>query len=149
MKIVKIENKTIINKTKKRLLNNEFYNTIVYENNYEQFLNVKKRNYDNYDHLKKLHEIEFPRIDKISDSLKLGEQSFGYQTYRRYKAWVVSWNDQMFIITHNGDRCTDVFCEKDTSPKDVYNFLYDYYKTIYSSDGSTDFEKYYPTWDNN
>lgn len=148
MNIVKVCDKAIINKTKKRFKESEFVNTTVFEYFDSKFTNIKKRSYDKYEKIKKLHDIQFPNIDKICNALVLGEKSFGYQTYRRYNAWVVTWNNIIFIITHNSDRGTDVFCEENTSPETVYNFLFDYYKTIYSSDGSTNFEDYYPTWDN-
>ena len=80
--------------------------------------------------------------------MALEKQSFTNTTYRRYKLWAVKYHDKHILISHNKDRGIDIYYDPEMFfERDVYNMLYDYYKTIYESKGNTDFEQYYPTWD--
>lgn len=146
-----ITDKKEIKRIKESFLNGDYVNTTSYENGTghvvaPKFKKLLISSYKDDNTFKKFHDIKYPNIEDVISSLSLVKQSFTNTTYRRYKLWCVTYNDKHIIISHNKDRGIDVyFIEEMFSELELYDMLYNYYKTIYESKGNTDFTNYYPT----
>lgn len=147
-----ITDKKEIKEIKELFLEGEYINTVSFENGTPfhqsvKFGKLRNLQFKDKQTFEKFHEIKSPKIDDVISALSLDKASFTNTTHRRYKLWAVKYIDKHILISHNKDRGIDVYYDPELFLEhDVYNMLYNYYKTIYESKGNTDFKQYYPAW---
>ena len=141
----KITDKKEIKKLKEDYEN--YNNTLSYQYQTPEFEKLRKLSFKNEKSIMAFHNIEFPNIEDTKGALNLSNASWVHKTYRSYKIWALDYKGLSVLISYNNDRGTDYYVPNDTDTKLVYDMLYELYKTVYEYSGHTDFEKYYPKWE--
>lgn len=141
----KITDKKQINKLKSEF--ETYSNTMNFQYNTPEFSKLREISYKNKEFLTAFHNIEFPCITDTKGAFELSNVSWMHKTYRIYKIWALDYKGLTVLISYNSDRGTDYYVPKNTDTKLVYDMLYDLQKTVYEYSGNTNFEKYYPKWE--
>lgn len=148
--ITKIDDQSSVNKIKKSFKESKFFNGTKFEYG-QQMISHRTKLIDSNVGCDLYYSLTSLKIDTIIKHFNFEKHSFGFQTYRRYKHYLLKSNDVHYSISYNNERGVDIYvCEADIekceNPEEVY---YNFFKELMQIQNPTvDINLYYPSYEN-